>query len=304
MSNALQLGPLLLPLTLLLVFASAGSTLALGKWLSKSSADVDKALWHAMLAGIVLARLAFVYEYRSLYLASPLTILDIRDGGWNPTFGLIGAWAYSLYRERKNPAIKRPVRWSIALGTAIFVAGTAILAIQGGRSQKLPELAFTSIDAETVHLKQFEGKPLVVNLWATWCPPCAREMPVLLDAQGRHGQVNFVFLNQGEERDHVVRWLESHRLPLRNVLLDPRRQASAAFQQKGYPTTLFFNAQGELVSSRIGELSAATLAEKLKLLTTGSAQGLRSQLDFRRATAVEEKVGTVPEAVPLTPSNG
>lgn len=267
MSNAIQLGPLLLPFTLLLVFASAGSTLALGKWLSKSSAEVDSALWHALLVGVVLARLFFVYEYRRLYLASPLTILDIRDGGWNPTFGLIGAWMFALYRERKTPAIRRPMRWALTLGTAMFFAGTAILALQGGRGEKLPELAFPSLDGKTIHLKEFEGKPTVVNLWATWCPPCVREMPVLHAAQVKHQEVNFVFLNQGEDPGQVSRWLESQQLPLRNVLLDPKRQASAAFQQKGYPTTLFFNANGELISSRIGELSAATLKEKLETLT-------------------------------------
>jgi thiol-disulfide isomerase/thioredoxin len=267
LSSAIQLGPLLLPFALLLVFASAGSTLALGKWLSKSSAEVDRALWHALLAGVVLARLAFVYEYRSLYLASPLTILDIRDGGWNPTFGLIGAWMFALYRERGAPAIKRPLRWALAFGTATFFVGTALLALQGSSGQKLPELAFTSLEGKTVQLKEFEGKPTVVNLWATWCPPCVREMPVLHAAQNKHTDVNFVFLNQGEGPGQVSRWLESQRLPLRNVLIDPKRQASAAFQQKGYPTTLFFNAKGELVSSRIGELSAATLDEKLETLT-------------------------------------
>jgi len=267
LSSAFQLGPLLLPFTLLLVFASAGSTLALGKWLSKSSAEVDSALWYALLTGVVLARLAFVYEYRSLYLASPLTVLDIRDGGWNPAFGLIGAWMFALYRERKAMTIRRPMRWALALGTAIFLVGSAVLALQGGSGQKLPELAFTSLDGRTVELTDFEGKPTVVNLWATWCPPCVREMPVLHAAQDTHTHVNFVFLNQGEDPAQVSRWLESQRLPLRNVLLDPKRQASAAFQQKGYPTTLFFNAKGELVSSRIGELSAATLNEKMETLT-------------------------------------
>lgn len=267
MSSAIQLGPLLLPFALLLVFASAGSTLALGKWLSRSSAEVDKTLWHALLIGVVLARLAFVYEYRNLYLASPLTILDIRDGGWNPTFGLIGAWMFTLYRERRAPTFKRPLRWALALGTAIFFVGTVLLALQGGSGLKLPELSFISLQGKTVQLKEFEGKPTVVNLWATWCPPCAREMPVLHAAQNKHTDVNFVFLNQGEDPGQVSRWLERRRLPLRNVLLDPKRQASAAFQQKGYPTTLFFNAKGELVSSRIGELSAATLNEKLETLT-------------------------------------
>jgi thiol-disulfide isomerase/thioredoxin len=267
LSSAIQLGPLLLPFALLLFFASAGSTLALGTWLSKSSAEVDRALWHALLVGIVLARLGFVYEYRSLYLAAPLTILDIRDGGWNPPIGLIGAWMFALNRERSAPAIKRPLRWALALGTAMFVVGTAILSLRVGSGQEMPELAFTSLEGKTVLLKEYEGKPTVVNLWATWCSPCVREMPVLHAAQEKHVDVNFVFVNQGEDSVQVSRWLESQRLPLRNVLMDPKRQASAAFQQKGYPTTLFFNAKGELVSSRTGELSAATLNEKLETLT-------------------------------------
>ena len=92
-------------------------------------------------------------------------------------------------------------------------------------------------------------------------------MPVLHEAQRQRIDVNFVFLNQGEEPGRVSRWLESQRLTLRNVLLDPTRRASAAFEQKGYPTTLFLNAKGELVSTRLGELSAATLKENLELLT-------------------------------------
>lgn len=267
MSNAIQLGPLLLPLTLLLVLASAGSTLAVGKWLSRSSVEVDRSLWHALLAGVLLARLAFVYEYRTLYLDAPLTMLDIRDGGWNSAAGLLGAWMLALYRERKAPSTGRPLRWALAAGSAIFLVGSVLLSLQGNGGQKLPSLAFTSVEGKPVQLKDFEGKPTVINLWATWCPPCVREMPVLHAAQDKHADVNFVFLNQGEDPAQVSRWLESRRLPLRNVLLDPKRQASAAFQQKGYPTTLFFNAKGELVSSRIGELSAATLDQRLEALT-------------------------------------
>jgi len=268
LSNAIQLGPLLLPFTLLLVLVSAGSMLALGKWLSKeAAADVERTLWHAMLVGVVMARLAFAYEHRTLYLESPLTILDIRDGGWNPTFGLIGAWMFALYRGRITPAIRNSLRWALLAGTAVYVIGTVALGLRQGSNQTLPTLAFPSLEGRTVQLDEFGGKPTVVNLWATWCPPCAREMPVLHEAQGRHTDVNFVFLNQGEELAQVATWLERRRLPLRNVLLDPQRQASAAFQQKGYPATLFFNAEGKLISIRLGELSAATLDQRLETLT-------------------------------------
>lgn len=87
---------------------------------------------------------------------------------------------------------------------------------------------------------------------------------MLRRAQEDHPDVNFVFLNQGESPSDVERWLQQQQLPLRNVGLDEKRQASAAFRQKGYPTTLFFKGDGHLAATRLGELSAATLDEKLQ----------------------------------------
>jgi thiol-disulfide isomerase/thioredoxin len=227
---------------------------------------VQGALWRTLLAGVLAARLAFVYEYRSLYFASPLNILDIRDGGWNAVFGLMAAWLYALHRQRQNPAVGKPLRWALATGTAVFAAGAAVLALRPESGQPLPNLTFSTLDGRTVQLSAFTGKPIVVNLWATWCPPCGREMPVLHKAQVERQDIHFVFLNQGEDPLTVSRWLQAEHLPLHNVLIDELRQASATFQQQGYPTTLFFDAKGTLVSRRIGELSAATLAERLRQL--------------------------------------
>ncbi len=60
--------------------------------------------------------------------------------------------------------------------------------------------------------------------------------------------------------------MAARQLSLRNVLLDDKAKAAAAFKQTALPTTLFFNAKGELVSTRIGELSKATLTERLESL--------------------------------------
>ena len=273
MSNAIQLGPLLLPFTLLLVLASIGTTLFVGHRISgKAGAEMERALWLCLLIAIVAARLGFVYEYRELYFASPYSILDIRDGGWNPLFGLAGAWLYAIHREARNPALRKPLRWALASGTTLFAIGSAVLALRPDTGQELPDLAFSTLDGKTVQLSQFTGKPTVLNLWATWCPPCAREMPVLHKAQAERQDIHFVFINQGEDPQQVDRWLRARGLLLQNVLIDELRQASAAFQQKGYPTTLFFDARGRLVSSRIGELSAATLEEKIRQIANqGSA---------------------------------
>ena len=92
MNNAMVVGPFVLPYSLLLLFAAVASTLCVGKRSDRSAGiDVEPALWHTLLVGLVVARLAFVWEFRSAYRASPLDVLDIRDGGWSPIGGFVGA---------------------------------------------------------------------------------------------------------------------------------------------------------------------------------------------------------------------
>jgi hypothetical protein len=88
-------------------------------------------------------------------------------------------------------------------------------------------------------------------------------MPVLEQAQRERPDVHFVFVNQGEPPERVRGWLASRGLALQNVLIDPRGEAGAAFESVGLPTTLFFDREGRMVARRVGELSAATLAQRL-----------------------------------------
>ena len=148
----------------------------------------------------------------------------------------------------------------------LVALGAVALSVRPDTGHALPALELTSLEGRPMNLAEFKGKPTVVNLWATWCPPCVREMPVLQQAQAERPGVNFVFLNQGESAEQVSTWLRARRLPMRNVLLDANRQASAAFKQRALPTTLFFDARGQLVSTRVGELSSATLTERLQAL--------------------------------------
>ena len=265
MNNALALGPFVLPYSLLLVFAVVAVTLYAGKRSGQRvGIDVEATLWKTLMVGLVVARLAFVWEFRSAYLASPLDILDLRDGGWSPTAGWVGAWAFALSRQRQIPAFQKALRSSLLAGTVLWALGAGMLSVRPDSGQTLPALSFTSVEGRAINLAEFKGKPTVVNLWATWCPPCVREMPVLHQAQIDRSGVNFVFLNQGESADKVAAWLQARKLPLRNVLMDGDKRAGAAFKQGALPTTLFFNAEGRLVSMRIGELSAATLNDRLQ----------------------------------------
>ena len=95
MNNALAVGPLVLPYSMLLALASVALMFYVGnRGGRKAGVEIEPVLWHTLLLGLVVARLAFVWEFRSAYWASPLDVVDIRDGGWNPTAGFVAAWLF------------------------------------------------------------------------------------------------------------------------------------------------------------------------------------------------------------------
>jgi thiol-disulfide isomerase/thioredoxin len=264
MPSNLQIGPLVLPVSLLFMFLAIAAAAFIGKWASRGvRVDVEPTLFGTLVVGVVVARLAFVLQFSTSYQTSPLAVLDIRDGGWRPLAGFAAAWLFAIGWQLKRPVLRKPLLAAVFAGTLIWGGGIAAVSLRE-EERLLPTLALTSLQGATVDLAQFKGKPTVVNLWATWCPPCVREMPVLHAAQAGSPAVNFVFINQGESAQRVGGWLAARNLSLSNVLLDTKGQALLAFDRRGLPTTLFFDAQGRLVSTRTGELSAATLTEKLK----------------------------------------
>ncbi len=267
MNQALQIGPLALPMGVLLFFAAAAlGLLAAALAARRSGVSAENTLYRALLVGLLTARLGFVFQFRAAYFAEPWSILDLRDGGWDAQLGLAGVWVYALAQWRRSPALRRPLLAALVSGSLAWVAGTVWMVASGPGPQPLPAFTAQSLSGEAVDMQQFAGRPLVVNLWATWCPPCRREMPVLEQAQQLHADVHIVFLNQGESAATVQRFLAAQGLSLQHVLLDPRRELARDFQQTALPTTLFFGADGRLAGLRVGELSRATLEQQLRAL--------------------------------------
>ncbi|MBN9428577.1 MAG: TlpA family protein disulfide reductase [Burkholderiales bacterium] len=272
MNQSIQIGPLALPLSLvLLALAVIIALLVAGRMARKSGLDAEGPVYKILLVGLLVARLAFVYQFSTVYLNAPWTILDIRDGGWNAPAGLIGAWLYAMTLTRRVAALRRPLLSALALASVVWGAGMLWLTVSMPDARPLPEFTAASIDDRQVALPAFKGKPTVINLWATWCPPCRREMPALEQAQKDHPDVNFVFLNQGESPAKVRQFLDGNRLALHNVLFDPKREVARLFNQSALPTTLFFDADGHLAGIRVGELSQATIAHRLGALAPGKA---------------------------------
>ncbi|MGB7739655.1 MAG: TlpA disulfide reductase family protein [Steroidobacteraceae bacterium] len=271
MNQALQIGPLSLPYTVLLTLVA----IALGGFVAHRLAraagiEVEPTLTYMLLVGLVAARLAFVLRWRDQYFDLPLSILNIRDGGWEPAAGVVVALLFGLQRAHRRAGLRKPVlAAAFTTGTVLLLGGIATF-MMAPAAAPLPPLTLSSLEGRSVSLADFAGKPTVVNLWATWCPPCRREMPALQQAQAANPDVNIVFVNQGEEAATIVAFLDRQGLALSNVLVDPQSSTGAALGHSALPTTLFFDAHGRLASTRIGELSQATLTQRLAGLRAAS----------------------------------
>ena len=150
---------------------------------------------------------------------------------------------------------------AVALAWAAF---NGLLLMMQRAAPPLPAFELGTLDGSPTTLAAHAGRPVVLNMWATWCPPCRREMPVLEDAQAKYPGVAFVLVNQGEDRGTIRDYLDAAGLELDHVLLDPHSRAMLDTGTRGLPTTLFFNAQGRLVDTHMGELTRASLADTLR----------------------------------------
>lgn len=121
-------------------------------------------------------------------------------------------------------------------------------------SRALPtNIALLNIQEESVRLSDYQGQPVIVNFWATWCPPCVREMPLLASYAEKEG-FELVLINQAESADVIQAYLDEAGLTFEHMLLDSHQEAYQAMQVRGLPTTQFFDAEGRLVNEHLGEV--------------------------------------------------
>ncbi len=262
--DAINIGPLVLPLRVLApLVALCAANLAAWLWQRRRGIDAGPALWQMTLWGFLAARATFVLKHFDAYREAPLDMLDIRDGGFVAFAGLLVACAVGFERMRRNPALRRPLTTATLAGVLVWGGATLALYASQPANVPMPALALRQLDGSPADLRQFRGRPVVVNLWATWCPPCRREMPALAASQAANADVTFLFVNAGEDAATVQRYLKAAGVAPQNVLLDSPRAAARVLDAVGYPTTLFYDARGMLAARHMGELSRAAVDEQL-----------------------------------------
>jgi len=262
----INVGPLALAMPHVLLLASLLLAMLTGWWVGRrSERNPEQQLFRLLLVALLVARLAFVVTYFEHFRDEPWRVMDIRDGGFIAWPGVLAAVLLGVWLAWRDGALRKPLGSAMAVGVLSWGFATfALHAFEQGT--RLPEMALRDDQGHSVALQHFVGKPLVINLWATWCPPCRREMPVLAEAQRNESDLTFLFVNQGEGERVIADYFNAEGLGLENVLLDTGGRLGQHVGSTALPTTLFYDAQGRQVGSHLGELSPASLARALEKL--------------------------------------
>lgn len=124
-----------------------------------------------------------------------------------------------------------------------------------------PDFTLQDLNGQSVSLSSFRGKPVLLNFWATWCPPCRKEMPELQEFHRRYGdQVVLVGVNWGEGTSTVKRFLDQLGVSYPN-LIDERGTAFVLYRLTGIPESYFIDPEGYLRGAWIGPLTAEEIVK-------------------------------------------
>jgi len=139
-----------------------------------------------------------------------------------------------------------------------------------GLLDRLPEFRLPDLDGQEVAGSRWAGKILVLNFWATWCPPCLRELPLFDELQRAHADaglrvVGIAIDNHGD----VEHFLDEHPVGFPILLGDTatiKLSRRLGNRLQGLPFTVIFDPRGRRVYAQSGEISRAALTEQLEPL--------------------------------------
>lgn len=132
-----------------------------------------------------------------------------------------------------------------------------------------PDFDLEALDGGRIKLADLRGKVVMVNLWASWCPPCRAEMPDLIKYYNEHQAEGLVLLaiDSEDDKDAAQQFIREKQMPF-PVLFDPNALAARTFGSKGLPSTFLIDRTGAVRFSWTGQISPATLDQRVTPLLT------------------------------------
>ncbi len=154
----------------------------------------------------------------------------------------------------------------------LFAAGMVLALTLGSRllhvgeraalGEPAPAWVLEDPQGRPIRLEDFRGRPVLVNFWAVWCPPCREEMPLLDTLARQQDKVTVVAVDVGDSAEAVKNFLAQNGLRL-PVALDAQGAVASRYQVQGLPTTFFLDARGIVRHIHVGALDESTLHQGL-----------------------------------------
>lgn len=157
------------------------------------------------------------------------------------------------------------------LGALVLLGGPAG---NTSSSRRLPptvgspvkDFTLQSLDGQNVRLADLQGKPVVMNFWATWCAPCEEEMPLLNQYAEKYADRMVVLgVNYAETEQQINEFLVETPVSF-PILLDATSTVTDDYYVRSFPMTFFVDAEGVLRAQHLGMLSENLLARYLKTI--------------------------------------
>ena len=266
-SRILHLGPLALSADRLAAVAAIWLFVAIGSH-RRMAGESAAAVSVAAAVGFVVARLAYVASHLADFISDPLAILKVWQGGFLPLAGILGA-ALVLVMKALPDRSFRLIALLMALSGSWYVSDRLLTTTVQSPFVTSPAGLKTMVGAD-FDPATLSGRPYVINLWADWCPPCRREMPLLAEAARKHPQIAFLFINQGDLPNVATKLPAQHGIDPVSILLDDAARLSAVYGG-ALPSTIFVGPAGDVRSVHAGEISRAALSDKIRLIKETSS---------------------------------
>jgi cytochrome c biogenesis protein CcmG/thiol:disulfide interchange protein DsbE len=123
---------------------------------------------------------------------------------------------------------------------------------------------------QQVSLSQYQGKPLIINFWASWCAPCQQETPLLASwYKQQHGHVVLLGLDENDTAADALKFATAKGVSY-PIGFDPNVTVAPAYDVDGLPQTFFLNAEHRIVNHVLGAVTKAELAKGLRLMNASS----------------------------------
>lgn len=154
----------------------------------------------------------------------------------------------------------------------VFFLVTAALA----QTQATPQLDLQDLKGNHHKLEDYKGKVVLLNFWATWCVPCATEMPLLAEMQSRYKNKIVILaasIDDPADKAKLEPFLQKHKAGNLTLMVGPTLDTLSDFGMgSALPDTLFYDADGKLAAKSVGALKRPDLEHRLARMT-GTAEG-------------------------------